>query len=32
VYRPALSRVVGEIRTFLTEQEGRAPVMGHAAA
>jgi len=32
VYRPALSRVGGEIRTFLTEQEGRAPVMGHAAA
>ena len=25
VYRPALSRVVGEIRTFLTEMEGRPP-------
>jgi len=30
VYRPALSRVVNEIRTFLTEQEGKAPVMGGA--
>ena len=32
VYRPALSRVVSEIREFLTEQEGRAPVMGSKAA
>nr|WP_283938329.1 alpha/beta fold hydrolase [Sphingomonas brevis] len=32
VYRPALSRVVYEIRTFLTEQEGVAPVMGKVAA
>ena len=28
VYRPALSRVVAEIRDFLTEVEGRAPKMG----
>jgi predicted esterase YcpF (UPF0227 family) len=32
VYRPALSRVVSEIRLFLTEQEGRAPAMGKVAA
>ena len=32
VYRPALSRVVHEIRTFLTEVEGKAPVMGTKAA
>ena len=25
VYRPALSRVVAEIRTFLTEMEGKPP-------
>ena len=25
VYRPALSRVVFEIRTFLTEMEGKPP-------
>ena len=30
VYRPALSRVVSEIRLFLTEMEGREPVMGMA--
>lgn len=28
VFRPALSRVVAEIRLFLTEVEGKAPVMG----
>ena len=32
VYRPALSKVVSEIRKFLTEQEGKAPVMGKQAA
>jgi predicted esterase YcpF (UPF0227 family) len=32
VDRPALSRVVAEIRSFLTEAEGRAPVMGRIAA
>ena len=32
VHRPALSRVVAEIRTFLTEAEGRPPVMGKIAA
>ena len=32
VYRPALSRVVHEIRVFLTEQEGAEPVMGTRAA
>jgi pimeloyl-ACP methyl ester carboxylesterase len=32
VYRPALSRVVQEIRLFLTEVEGKAPVMGGVAA
>ena len=32
VYRPALSRVVSEIKLFLTEVEGKAPVMGKAAA
>jgi dienelactone hydrolase len=32
VYRPALSKVVQEIRTFLTEVEGKAPVMGKVAA
>ena len=32
VYRPALSRVVQEIRIFLTEVEGKAPVMGRAVA
>ena len=31
VHRPALSRVVAEIRHFLTEAEGRPPVMGKAA-
>src|SRR4030095_3930080 len=31
VYRPALSRVVSEIRAFLTEKEGKAPVMGTKA-
>ncbi|MEO5612772.1 MAG: alpha/beta fold hydrolase [Sphingomicrobium sp.] len=31
VDRPALSRVVGEIRSFLTEVEGRAPAMGRIA-
>jgi hypothetical protein len=25
IYRPALSRVVAEIRTFLTEMEGKPP-------
>ena len=28
VWRPALSRVVAEIRTFLTEAEGKPPAMG----
>ena len=28
VWRPALSRVVAEIRTFLTEAEGKPPIMG----
>ncbi|HEU0310110.1 MAG TPA: alpha/beta fold hydrolase [Sphingomicrobium sp.] len=32
VYRPALSKVVSEIRTFLTEQEGAEPQMGSRAA
>ena len=32
VYRPALSEVVRQIRLFLTEQEGVAPVMGTKAA
>ena len=32
VHRPALCRVVAEIRTFLTEVEGRPPVMGKIAA
>ena len=32
VYRPALSKVVSEIRKFLTEQEGREPAMGTRAA
>ena len=32
VYRPALSKVVGEIRKFLTEVEGATPVMGTLAA
>lgn len=32
VYRPALSEVVRQIRLFLTEQEGKAPVMGSKAA
>jgi predicted esterase YcpF (UPF0227 family) len=32
VDRPALSRVVAEIRSFLTEVEGRTPVMGTLAA
>jgi predicted alpha/beta hydrolase family esterase len=32
VYRPALSKVVQEIRLFLTEQEGREPKMGKVAA
>ena len=32
VHRPALSRVVAEIRRFLTEAEGRPPVMGKIAA
>ena len=32
VYRPALSQVVREIREFLTEVEGKAPVMGTKAA
>ena len=31
VYRPALSRVVAEIRQFLTEVEGRPPIMGTLA-
>jgi hypothetical protein len=32
VYRPALSKVVSEIRKFLTEQEGAPPVMGRVTA
>lgn len=32
VYRPALSRVVSEIKLFLTEQEGKAPKMGRVSA
>ena len=32
VWRPALSRVVAEIRTFLTEAEGAAPRMGSLTA
>ena len=28
VHRPTLSRIVSEIRTFLTEMEGREPIMG----
>jgi hypothetical protein len=32
VYRPALSEVVRQIRLFLTEVEGKAPVMGEVAA
>jgi len=32
VYRPALSRVVSEIKLFLTEQEGDVPKMGKVAA
>jgi len=32
VYRPALSKVVSEIRLFLTEMEGAAPVMGTKVA
>jgi pimeloyl-ACP methyl ester carboxylesterase len=32
VWRPALSKVVKEIRVFLTEAEGREPVMGSKAA
>jgi len=32
VYRPALSRVVAEIRTFLTEMEGAEPIMGKQKA
>jgi len=32
VYRPALSKVVSEIRLFLTEQEGMEPQMGTKAA
>ncbi len=32
VDRPALSRIVAEIRSFLTEVEGRAPVIGRIAA
>ena len=32
VRRPVLSRIVSEIRTFLTEVEGRAPKMGTRAA
>ena len=31
VYRPALSQVVREVRTFLTEVEGRVPAMGTVA-
>ncbi len=32
VYRPALSRVVAEIRTFLTEMEGKPPELNPIAA
>ncbi len=32
VYRPALSKVVSEIRKFLTEKEGAAPKMGSLKA
>ena len=32
VARPVLSRIVSEIRQFLTEVEGRAPAMGRVAA
>ena len=32
VYRPALSRVVSEIRMFLTEVEGKVPKMGKVVA
>src|SRR5690606_41566416 len=32
VYRPALSRVVAEIRTFLTEMEGKPPELKPMAA
>lgn len=32
VWRPALSKVVSEIRKFLTEMEGAPPVMGKVAA
>jgi len=32
VWRPALSKVVAEIRRFITEMEGEAPVMGRAVA
>ena len=32
VYRPALSKVVSEIREFLTQQEGKPPDMGRASA
>jgi len=32
VYRPALSRIVAEIRTFLTEAEGRPPLLRPLAA
>lgn len=32
VHRPALSRMVAEIRGFLTEAEGRSPAMGKRAA
>ena len=31
VWRPALSQVVAEIRTFLTQAEGKAPAMGTVA-
>jgi hypothetical protein len=32
IYRPALSRVVAEIRTFLTEVEGKPPELDPMAA
>jgi hypothetical protein len=32
VYRPALSKVVHEIRDFLTEQEGAPPALRPAKA
>jgi dienelactone hydrolase len=32
VYRPALSWITHEIKVFLTEMEGKAPVMGASAA